>query len=563
MNNPIQMRIQTLMALPQDGMMAHMLRTQLNQLNLNRVMISMLSQAIGSPQAAMSLQNAHQQTMNNLLDSMEQIFNDYFNGQGPAALALRRLAAAGIDPDITPEKVEQLLNEKLAKVYEDVKPRVVEDYETFNVNDEIHARVNTIFGVNSQRRWNGQAIGAIFDALRQRKLAADVSDAHFAENRTMLVRVPSESDGTVYGLRLFIEGKNRNIITFAEKQEQMEIAAFIPLEEVWLPHNDMRLIGDDAAIHAALDVFLAEAGIDGFMDPVETEHAPVRADNPWSDDEAVLDVITAEGELLSLLYPKDYPLVVSEGGDLTGTRQAGELKVDDEFTMDSRHPEYAGTKARVRAIAVNEGRDERQVDTQTLLNIKLRAADGSVIEEVSALFGRLNVLNADSGLTEEVDVRDVAIGTKVRYDHDGVLRDLEVVEITPSEIYAGEEKAGVIVLKLERYGRTFHRSFSQDRIVELMDRDVSEEWAAAIIDDAKVGHFLKIDSADPVWVLDIITEDDDAQAAEQLATDAEEAESDRLDVEADENGLEVELTDRDSEDDIIGSGEDADDRDHT
>ena len=519
MSNQLPSRIQTLLNLPQDAMTAHILRDQVAQLQLNRMLISTIAQASANPNATLMLQNAYQQQLNQFYGSVENLFSDYFNAHGPVAHQLKRIAHAGVDPDITREVVDRLLTENLPTIFEGEL-----NGDRYDINEEIHARVNNTFGVNSQRVWNHAAIEAIFEDLRARKLAADPSDAHYADINTMLLRMTGDDGQPVYGLRLVVKNANNTIITFVEKEESIEAATEVKLEGAWIPHNDNRLVGTFAEIDAAMDAFLAEAGIEGMMDPVETEYAPVRADDPWSKSELVLDVITERGDMLSLLFPKDYPVVVPEG-DLTGTRPVSDLREDDTFTIDSRHPEYEGQIARVRRVAAyDETQDEgaAEQNLQTVLHVKLRTDAGEEIVEVSALHGLFDVI-ADDGTIQVTDVRHLPIGATVQYSHNHDLLRAEVVEILPTQIYANEATvAGVTVLRLARGEYTFHRSFSEDRIIEISDSGSGDNWASGVIADLRPGLWALIDAGTPVQVIAVLSEDDDAQQGVQNFVDAEE-----------------------------------------
>lgn len=240
-----------LMNVPMTGLMAHVVRTQISQMNAMRAVFSLL----GHEKGYMAYQQMNQYWHN----SVGTVFADIINGRGAVAMALRQMASAQKG---RPDQISMFHNVEeqiLAKL-----PKVRTDHEGDpTLSQEYHSRVNVQFGVNSQGIWNHEEL----DRLYAEGKIKDLKDVQVED--CAVFRAEDETTGEVtYGMRLYLTEFNRSLLTIVENANFVSGATYVELEDVWAPHDDVRLVSVEE-IDRKITELLAEIGVTEIMPAVE------------------------------------------------------------------------------------------------------------------------------------------------------------------------------------------------------------------------------------------------------------------------------------------------------
>lgn len=270
------MDYQSLFNIPAGVMESHLLRTQTHQLNFMRTLASLI------PNPA--VETAWMKMMKNLHESISAVNADVISGGGPVGRALRQLVHAG---ELDADEVAVKLKTRLPTL-RSIPDEAARDEPNWALRGAFHSHINCQLGVNQARDWNWIELGKLYDQGLVTPHTSAPRDA------SCLFFFPDESypEGRRYGVNLYVEGHNRNLITVIEGDEEPFSMIWVDLERTWVQHLDLRLVPEDEVIEAAVQALFDSLGltadflpIEDVLDEEEANDAPPDAEEDVDPDD--------------------------------------------------------------------------------------------------------------------------------------------------------------------------------------------------------------------------------------------------------------------------------------
>jgi hypothetical protein len=258
----MQSQFTALMNLPMSAMLAHMIRTQIAQINAVRsILVLLRDDGSQDPRAA----QIYHSLVGQAASSIATVFGDYINGRGEVAHALRTLhrgalAAQPALASLASANGFDIGTEKgMAGFIESQLPAFKEDANA-DLNGEWCSRVRVTMGAGFDGIWNIEAL----DAMRlegkiphHSKLPLESTGLFYVTDETAS---SSDEERYTYGLRIAVLNVNKTLLTMMSGEPELSAATYVPLEHVWAMHNDGRLT-DISLIDGILDSYFAEIGL--------------------------------------------------------------------------------------------------------------------------------------------------------------------------------------------------------------------------------------------------------------------------------------------------------------